>query len=95
MSPAPAAMLTMVIVLIGRWSQKKPLDVRVVVGGTVLLLMLATMNETSPKLAKQFSLLIMLAALFTYGTDIFTKLPTKPNSQYLKTYPNKNGYGRQ
>lgn len=73
MNAANTVVLTGTIVTIGRWAQEKPLDIKVVVGGVFLAVALTIMEQGSPKFASQFGLLIIVAAVFTYGVDIVKK----------------------
>lgn len=74
MNPANAAILTGVIVTLGRWSEGKKIDIRVVVGVTLLALFLSIMSQTQNKMATGFSLLIVIAALLKYTIPISKRL---------------------
>jgi hypothetical protein len=80
-NPANIVVLTAVVVTAGRWAKKEPVDIRIVIGGTVFLLFIAGLSEASPKLAQQFALLVLLAALFNYGIPIFENLNFKKETQ--------------
>jgi len=62
-----------VLTVAGRWSQGKPLDIRIAIGIGALALFLAALNEGYPELTSRFTILILLGALFTYGPAIFKK----------------------
>lgn len=70
MDTTTAAVATGVVVAIGRWSQKKKFDSKVIVGTAVVALFLAILGSSNEKLASQFAVLILVAAVLTYGVDI-------------------------
>lgn len=72
-STTNAVVLTGAIVVGGYWANDRKLSIRLAVGGTVLMLALAAMNEADPGLASKFAVLIVVAALFMYGPSIAKK----------------------
>jgi hypothetical protein len=62
-----------IITVAGRWSQEKPLDIKVAIGVGALALFLAAFNESYPELASKFAVLVLVAALFLYGPAIAKK----------------------
>lgn len=62
-----------IITIAGRWSQGKPLDIRIAIGMGALAIFLSAFNDVKPELASKFTVLILISALFIYGPDIFKK----------------------
>lgn len=73
MSTTGPVVLTGMVVTAGRWSQGKTLTMRIVVGGAVLAIMLAAIGEANEELAGKFAVLVLAAAVLTYGVDIAKK----------------------
>lgn len=61
------------IAVAGRWSQGKPLDIKVAIGFGVLAMFVAAFNESYPALVSKFVIVILITAIFMYGPDIFKK----------------------
>jgi hypothetical protein len=74
MNIAASAVGTVTVVTIGRWADDKPLDLKVVVGGTVLMFGLAFMHSANAEFADKFALFIFIVALFKYAVPITKKL---------------------
>lgn len=53
------------LVVAGRWANKKPLDFRIALGMVILIIMLTLMAEADRELAERFALLVLLAAALT------------------------------
>jgi hypothetical protein len=70
MSPTNAAVLTGVVVTVGRWSEGKPLSAKVVVGAAFLAIFLSVMPED---LGQGFAVLILLGAVLKYSVTIAQK----------------------
>jgi len=63
------------IVVVGQWSKKNgEISIKLVVGMMFLVLMLSLLSSANEKLAKQFSTLILVGAIFTYFIPISKKL---------------------
>lgn len=73
MNTTNAVVLTAFLVVAGRWSQGKPLDIRVAVGGAGLALFLAAINTADEGLATKFAVLILISAAFLYAPAIAKK----------------------
>lgn len=73
-STTSAVALTGAVVITGEWAKGRTITPRIAVGLTVLAVFLAAIGEASPKLGQQFALLILAAAVFTYGVAIARKL---------------------
>lgn len=58
------------LVMVGRWSQDKGMDVRIVVGVVVLAILLSALPDP---VAGPMAALILTAVLFTYGPGIIKK----------------------
>jgi hypothetical protein len=67
-------LLTGVVVCVGRWSRKEKITSRIVVGVVIIALFLSLIGERQPRLAGQFSALILLSATFGYGPSILKQL---------------------
>lgn len=63
-----------ILTVAGRWSQGKPLDIKVAIGVGALSLFLAAFNDSYPELAGKFAVLVLIAAVFLYGPAIAKKL---------------------
>lgn len=73
MNTTNAVLMTGLIVVAGRWSSDKPLDIKLAVGTAGLALFLAVLNSNSPELASKFAVLILVGAVFMYGPGIAKK----------------------
>jgi hypothetical protein len=71
MNPGTAVVATTIVVVLGRWADDKKLSYNILVGSLFLAIMLSLMNETNPKLAGQFGLLILVGAVLVNGTSLF------------------------
>jgi hypothetical protein len=91
MDTTTSVVLTGTIVTVGTWSEGKPLNVRIVVGGTVLAVTLAALDSSNPQFAQAMAALILTAALFEYAIPIAHKLGFAQNIAPDKTKPSKFG----
>lgn len=82
MNPATGVVLTTGVVLLGKWARKESVTIHIVAGGTVLAVGLSVLAEASPDLAGKFTLLITLAALFTYAPAIAWQLGLLDHTTY-------------
>lgn len=73
MNTTSAVLLTGAIVVAGKWSDDKPLDVKLAIGILGLAIGLAIMNETNAELAGKFATLVVVAAVFMYGPPVAKK----------------------
>ena len=79
MDTTNSAVLTGVVVTTGRWAESKPLEMRVLVGAAFLAVGLASLSAVNDKLARNFGVLILAAAIFRYAIPIVDKTGiTKP-----------------
>jgi hypothetical protein len=72
MKSATIVLLTSIIVLLGRWSQGKKVEAKIVVGGIFAALIISILDSTQPQLAKGFALLFLTGASLTYIGPILT-----------------------
>jgi hypothetical protein len=70
MNTTTSAVMTGAIVYAGRWSQGKPLDIRVGIGTAGIALGLSLLAQGNQKLAQQFGLLILFGAALVYIVPI-------------------------
>lgn len=70
MNPTSAAVGTGLIVTAGRWSEGQGIELRVVVGTTIVAVALSLLGEANAKFAGQFGLLLFIVALMRYGVPI-------------------------
>jgi hypothetical protein len=70
MNPLSSAVATGGIVTVGQLVQHKSLTFRQVAAVGIYGIMLAGINETSPKLAQQFALLVLVGVLLVYVPPI-------------------------
>lgn len=65
--------LTGTVVTVGRWAEGKTIDIRLVVGGTILAVGLAALSAINANLASSFGVLILVGALLRYTIPIVSK----------------------
>lgn len=63
-----------VVVIGGRWSQGKPLDVKVGVGLGLALLLMSVGENYAPTIVGPLSVLFLVTALLVYGVPLFQGL---------------------
>jgi hypothetical protein len=68
-----AVVLTGVVVGLGRWANDKPISIKVVVSVTFLAIILAALSEADNEFGSKMGLLVLVAAVFTYGPAIVKK----------------------
>jgi hypothetical protein len=73
MNTTNAVALTGLLVVAGRWSAGKPLDIRVAVGVGGVALGLSALSSADEGLAGKFAVLILVTAIFAYGPWIADK----------------------
>ena len=74
MQTTTVATATVVLVIAGQWTKGTLVPVKVVIGGTVYILILSFMNDAVPALAKNFAILVLITAAFIYAVPIFQGL---------------------
>lgn len=75
MDTTSAVVATGIVVFAGQWAKKdEGPSIKLVVGGMVLALFLAGLSQGNEKLASQFAVLVLVAALLTYAIPITKKL---------------------
>lgn len=72
MKSSTIVLLTAVMVLLGRWSQGKKVEAKIVVGGVFAALLISLLDASQPKLARGFALLFFAGAALTYVGPILT-----------------------
>lgn len=70
---ATMAFATGALTVMGRWSQGKKVEPRVVIGLIGLLIFLSLLGEADQRLSMAFAAMVLVSALFMYGPDIFRK----------------------
>lgn len=73
MNSTSSVVLTGVVVGAGRWANDKPITITVVVSVTFLAIILAVMSEADADFGSKMGLLVLVAAVFTYGPAIVKK----------------------
>ena len=73
MNTTNAVVLTAFLVVGGRWSEGKPLDIKVAIGTGALALFLSALNTANEDLASKFAVLVLVSAVFLYGPAIAKK----------------------
>lgn len=73
-STATVATGTVFVVIVGQWSKGTLVPIRVIVGGTVYILLMSFLDEAEPKLARLFGILVLITAVFLYAVPIFQGL---------------------
>lgn len=71
MKPINIVLFAVIIAVLGNWAADKKLDQRQVVGGVVVLFMFMFISTAQPKLAQNFSWLILASTVGAYGKDLF------------------------
>lgn len=67
---AALVLMSGAVVIVGRWTQGKRLDVPAVAAVFVLALMITLMAEVDERVARGFAILVLIAVTYTYGRDI-------------------------
>lgn len=71
MKPTMVVMVAAGIAVLGTWSKDKELNPRIVVGGAVIAITFAILSDTQPKIASDFSWLILATTTGVYGDQLF------------------------
>jgi len=74
MNTSSSVLLTGVIVASGQWARDKKLSMRYFIGIGVFAIGLASLGEVNDQLARQFGVLMVVAALLLYGPTIANSL---------------------
>jgi hypothetical protein len=74
MNTTSSVVLTAAVVYIGHKAQDKQVSMRFIVGLGMVAIILAAVGEANQKFAEQFGLLILIAAVLTYGRPIGEQL---------------------
>lgn len=69
MTPAGAALLTSLIVIAGRWSQKKGIKISIVAGLGIYAIFLTVISNSSPRFGKALGYLGIVTAMFLPPPD--------------------------
>lgn len=67
-------LLAGLVVVAGRWSQGKGMDVPAVVALTLVAAMVAILAQIQPKIANLMTILVVVVVTLTYGESILTKV---------------------
>lgn len=59
------------IATVGTWAKHKTLNPKIVVGGAVLALVFAFVEDAQPNIARDFAWLILASTAGAYGSDLF------------------------
>jgi hypothetical protein len=70
MRASTIVMLAAIIVLLGKWSQGKSVDYKIIVGGIFSALIISIIDGSQPGLAKGFAYLFLVGAALTYTDSI-------------------------
>lgn len=73
MNTTTSALLTVGLVAGGKWANDKPLDFRLIIGTTGMVLGLAILSETAPEIAEKLGALVLITACFLYLPAIVKK----------------------
>lgn len=76
MDATTSAVLTGTVVTVGRWSQGKGLEAKVVIGAGVFAIGLSAIASGQPEFAGKLGALVLVGALLTYGIPIAKALNT-------------------
>lgn len=72
-------LLAALFVMLGRWSQGKTFDAKVIVGGLFAALIISMMDSADPKLARGFAWLFFVSAALTYLDPILQGVGAMPS----------------
>jgi len=64
MTTVASAIVATLIVIVGRWAQKKPMEIRIVVGLMFMAIILAVVDQINEKFARALGMMVVVAALF-------------------------------
>ena len=73
MNPTSAIVLTGAIVALGKWAKGDKIDIKLVVGGAFAAIVLVVFAEVNDKYARAMALLILVAAVYSYGPTLVKK----------------------
>lgn len=74
MNPTMVVVTAAGIAVLGTWSKEKQLNPRIIVGGAVVVIAFAFLSDAQPKIAKDFSWLILATTAGTYGEQLFKSI---------------------
>lgn len=74
MSPQSLALVTMVLVVGGRWATGKKVTGKIVVGGLVMATFVAVLGEWREDFARQVAVLILVGVMLVYAIPVFENL---------------------
>lgn len=74
MDAASGAITTGVVVTVGRWTQGKGLEARVVIGAGVYAIILSSIAGSQPDFAGKIAVLVLVTALLIYAQPIAKSL---------------------
>lgn len=72
MKPVSIVLLAATLAVGGTWAKEGTIKPSMVIGTGFLSLAIVVMNAQTPKLAEQFSWLLLAATVGAYGEDVFT-----------------------
>lgn len=73
MNPTTSVVGALGLTTVGRWSEDKPLDIKVVVGGAGFVIGLSLIGQANEDLANKLALCALIFALFRYVPSIGKK----------------------
>lgn len=73
MDTTTSTLLAGTLVIVGRWAQGKPINVRIIIGLIGSAIFLSLIAEADDKLARNFGAMVLLTALFVYGVPVLQK----------------------
>lgn len=89
---------TVLVVIAGQWTKGTLVPIRVIIGGTVYIILLSFMDNAVPDLAKKFAILVLISALFIYAVPIFEGLgllgPEKQKQSKKRQQANQRRQGK-
>lgn len=62
------------LVIVGRWTQNKPINARIVIGIVGSALFLSLIGQANEELARAFGGIVLITAVFTYAPGILKKV---------------------
>lgn len=66
--------LSVAIVVAGKWSQGKGIDVPAIVALGLIALMMSVLSQVDERIANLMTILVLIVVTFIYGEDILKKV---------------------
>lgn len=78
-------LLSGVVVVAGRWTQNKPLDLPAVVALFFLAIMVSILSQVNEEIGRGFAVLILVSVVYVYGRDIASAIDKATRAPVKRT----------